>query len=157
MSHSCNPWIVAHQDPLSMKFSRQENWSRLSLSSPGHLPDPGIKPESPASQADSLPLSHGGSSLLFSILPTFLRIQWSWMIRYMREEEKFRSVLKEYSDKVHDEEMKTSVTNCMSSFTYDKSHDAKKILCSKLETSGFSIYVYLSTGFISKCHFSKTF
>ena len=26
------------------------------------------------------------------------------MIRYMREEEKFRSVLKEYSDKVHAEE-----------------------------------------------------
>ena len=29
--------------------------------SPGDLPDPGIKPESPALQADSLPLNHLGS------------------------------------------------------------------------------------------------
>ena len=29
--------------------------------SPGDLPDPGIEPSSPASQADSLPLSHQGS------------------------------------------------------------------------------------------------
>ena len=29
---------------------------------PGDLPDPGIKPGSPALQADSLPLSHQGSS-----------------------------------------------------------------------------------------------
>ena len=34
---------------------------RLTLSlllSPGYLPEPGIKPESPALQADSLPLNH---------------------------------------------------------------------------------------------------
>ena len=41
--------------PLSMGFSRQEYWSGLPLPSPGDLPDPGIKPGSPALQADSLP------------------------------------------------------------------------------------------------------
>ena len=39
-------WIVAHQAPLSMAFSRQEYWSRLPCPSPGDLPDPGIKPTS---------------------------------------------------------------------------------------------------------------
>ena len=37
-----------------MEFSRQEYWSGLPLSSLGDIPDPGIKPESPALQADSL-------------------------------------------------------------------------------------------------------
>ena len=48
-------WTVAHQAPLSMGFSRQEYWSGLPFPSPGDLPDPGIKPGSPALQADSLP------------------------------------------------------------------------------------------------------
>ena len=42
------PWIVACQAPLSMGFSRQEYWSGLSFPPPGDLPDPGIKPVSPA-------------------------------------------------------------------------------------------------------------
>jgi len=46
---------VAHQDPLSMEFSRQEYWSGLPCPPPGDLPNPGIKPRSPALQADSLP------------------------------------------------------------------------------------------------------
>jgi len=37
-----------------MGFSRQEYWSGLPFSSPGELPDPGIKPGCPALQADSL-------------------------------------------------------------------------------------------------------
>ena len=49
------PWTVAHQAPLSLEFSRQEYWSGLPFPSPGDLPDPGIKPGSPALQADSLP------------------------------------------------------------------------------------------------------
>ena len=44
----------AHQAPLSMGFSRQEFWSGLPFSSPGHLPDLGIKPGFPALQAVSL-------------------------------------------------------------------------------------------------------
>ena len=58
------PWIIAHQDPLSMGFSKHEYWSGLPCSPPGDLPNPGIKPAStvaPALQADSLPLSHEGS------------------------------------------------------------------------------------------------
>ena len=35
-------------------FSRQEDWSGLPFPSPGDLPNPGIKPRSPALQADSL-------------------------------------------------------------------------------------------------------
>ena len=41
--------------PLSMEFYRQEYWSELPFPSPGDLPNPGIEPESPALQADSLP------------------------------------------------------------------------------------------------------
>ena len=48
------PWTVTCQAPLSMKFSRQEYWSGFPLPSPGDLPDPVIKPVSPALQADSL-------------------------------------------------------------------------------------------------------
>ena len=51
MSDSATPWTVA---PLSMEFSRQEYWSGLPFPFPRDLPDPGIKPQSPASQADSL-------------------------------------------------------------------------------------------------------
>ena len=49
------PWTGAHQAPLSIRFSRQEYWSGLPFPSPGDLPDPGIKPRTPALQADSLP------------------------------------------------------------------------------------------------------
>ena len=38
-----------------MEFSRQEHWSEQLFPSPGDLPNPGIKPKSPALQADSLP------------------------------------------------------------------------------------------------------
>ena len=52
-------WTIARQAPLSMGFSRQEYWSGLPCPPPGDL-DPGIKPMSPALQADSLLLSHWG-------------------------------------------------------------------------------------------------
>ena len=48
------PWTIAHQDPLSTGFSRQEYWSGLKFHPPGDLSHPGIKPGSPALQADSL-------------------------------------------------------------------------------------------------------
>ena len=44
------PWTIDRQAPLSMGFPRQEYWSGLSFPSPGDLPNPGIKPESPESQ-----------------------------------------------------------------------------------------------------------
>ena len=48
------PWTVAYQAPPSMGFSRQECRGGLPFPSPGDLPDPGIKPGSPALQADTL-------------------------------------------------------------------------------------------------------
>ena len=50
-SDSVTPWTVAQQAPLSVEFSRQEYWSRLSFSSLGHLPYPGIEPPFLASPA----------------------------------------------------------------------------------------------------------
>ena len=47
-------WTVAHQAPLSMRFSKQEYWSGLPFSSPGTLPYSGIEPGAPALQEDSL-------------------------------------------------------------------------------------------------------
>ena len=44
-------WTLAHEAPLSMRFSRQ---SGLPLPSPGDLPDPGIEPVSLALQVDAL-------------------------------------------------------------------------------------------------------
>ena len=44
-------WTVALQAPQSMGFSRQEYWSGLPRPPPGDLPDPGVKPTSPALQA----------------------------------------------------------------------------------------------------------
>ena len=41
------PGTVALQAPLSMGFSRQQYWSRLSFPSPGDLPDPGTELVSP--------------------------------------------------------------------------------------------------------------
>ena len=54
VSDSEIPWTVAHQAPLSMRFSRQEYWSGLPCPPPGDLPNPGIKPRSLTLQADSL-------------------------------------------------------------------------------------------------------
>ena len=46
-------WTVAYQAPLSMEFFRQGYWSGLPFPPLRCLPNPGIKPKSPA-----LPLSH---------------------------------------------------------------------------------------------------
>ena len=55
LSQSCpalwDPWTVAHQAPLSTRFSRQEYWSGLPHPPPGDLPDSGIKPMSLKSPA----------------------------------------------------------------------------------------------------------
>ena len=49
MSNSfATPGTVAHQALLSMGFSRQEYWSGLPFPYTGDLPNPGIKPASPA-------------------------------------------------------------------------------------------------------------
>ena len=42
------PWIVAHQAPLSMAFSRQEYGNGLPFPPPGDFSTPGIEPTLPA-------------------------------------------------------------------------------------------------------------
>ena len=67
VANSCptfaTPWTVARQAPLSMRFSRQEYWRGLPCPPPGDLPDPGIKPRSPALHADSLPSEPPGKPM----------------------------------------------------------------------------------------------
>ena len=57
-------WTVAHQAPLSIRFSRHEYSSGLPCPCPGDLLDPGTEPMSPAApavQVDILLLRHWGS------------------------------------------------------------------------------------------------
>ena len=70
LSHFSRVWLfvtpgtIAHQIPLSTRFSRQEYWSGLPCPPPGDFLNWRIKsvsPASPALQADSLLLSHQGS------------------------------------------------------------------------------------------------
>ena len=68
------PWTVAHQAPLSMGFSRQEQWSGLSFPSPGDLPDLGIKPRSPALQADALTSEPTGKPIQIYIYTHYVYI-----------------------------------------------------------------------------------
>ena len=60
VQHFVTTWTVACQAPLFMGFSRQEYWSGLPFPPPGDFPNPGIKPESPPLQADSLPAEPPG-------------------------------------------------------------------------------------------------
>ena len=45
-------------------FSRQEYWGGLPCPPPGDLPNPGIKPRSPALQVDSLPIERPGKPFM---------------------------------------------------------------------------------------------
>ena len=58
------PWTVAYQAPPSMGFSRQGYLSGVPFPSPGDLPNWGIKPGSPALQADSLLSEPPGKPIL---------------------------------------------------------------------------------------------
>ena len=59
------PWTVAHHAPLSKELSRQEYWSWLPFSSPGHIPNPDIEPGFLTVQADSLPSAPPGKPNYF--------------------------------------------------------------------------------------------
>ena len=65
-------WTVTHQTSLSMGLSRQEYYRGLPFPPPGNLPDPGIKPASPALQADSLSLSHLGKLNIYLLIGIFV-------------------------------------------------------------------------------------
>ena len=60
-----------------MEFSRQEYWSGLPFPSPEDLPDSGIKPGSPALQADSVPSEPPGKPRLTFI---FVAINYNQLI-----------------------------------------------------------------------------
>ena len=64
VSQSCltpaTPWTIQ-----SMEFSRPEYWSGESFPSPGHLPNTGIKSQSPILQEDSLPTEPPGKPSVF--------------------------------------------------------------------------------------------
>ena len=59
VQHFVIPWTIAHQAPLSIKFSRQEYW--VSFPTAGDFPDPGIEPVSLVS-----PIMAGG---FFTTMP----------------------------------------------------------------------------------------
>ena len=70
----CDLWTVACQAPLSMVISRQEYQSGLLCPPPGDLPNPGIKPISPAStalQAGPLPTEPPGKAHFWYYLKAF--------------------------------------------------------------------------------------
>ena len=76
------PWTVAYQAPLSMGFSRQECWSGLPFPSAGDLPDPGIKPGSPALQADALPSEPPGKPWCIKTLLVYKNNRFWVLILY---------------------------------------------------------------------------
>ena len=63
----CDPMDYSPQAPLPMEFSRQKYWSGFPFPSQGDLPDPGIKPRSPALQVDSTSESPGKPILSIAI------------------------------------------------------------------------------------------
>ena len=58
----CNPVDYSPIGSPVYGFSRQEYWSGLPFPSPGDLPNPGIKPGSPAFQSASLPSEPPGKA-----------------------------------------------------------------------------------------------
>ena len=63
VSKYCNPWTIASQSPLSMRFPRQQHWSGLPLPSPEFF-----RLRDQTFQVDCLLLCHQGSSAYFNRL-----------------------------------------------------------------------------------------
>ena len=96
-SLSCVQLFATPWTRQSMEFSRQEYWSGLPLPSPGDLPNPGIKPRSPALLEGSLPAEPpgkpkntrvGGLSLLQQIFPAQ---ESHWGLLHCSQEQFFTS------------------------------------------------------------------
>ena len=76
VSSSYSPMDCSPPAPLSLGFSRQEDWSGLPFPSPEDLPNPGIESRSPALQADSLPSEPPGKpTYRVLLLSRFSRVQ----------------------------------------------------------------------------------
>ena len=76
------PWTVACQAALFTGFPRQAYWSGLPFPSPEDLSNQGVKPVSPALQADSLPLRTGEAH---KEIKTIIKTQREWVKNYQRK------------------------------------------------------------------------
>ena len=76
---SVTPWTVAYQASLFMELSRQEYWSGLPFLSPEDLPNPGIKPGSPALWAAALQL------LVLILLSIYWSYSWLYLVSWRRK------------------------------------------------------------------------
>ena len=74
-------WSIAHQAPLSMGFSLQEYWSGLPCPSPGDLPNPGMKSESPALAGGFFITEPPGNSSVSQRISDFLHLKCKGRIR----------------------------------------------------------------------------
>ena len=63
----CDPMDCSPPGPLPRGFSRQEYWCVLPQPPPRNLPNPGVKPRSPAMQEDSLLSESPGKPFIRSI------------------------------------------------------------------------------------------
>ena len=63
----CNAGNCSTPAPLSMRFPRQEYWSGLPFPTPGHIPEPGIKPASPALAGRFFTTEPSGKDPLFQL------------------------------------------------------------------------------------------
>ena len=81
----CDPIDQSPPGFSSMGFSGQEHWSGLPCPPPGDLPDSGTEPRAPALQADTLLLSHGGSTkrreLAFRLF-LILHLDYLFLVQY---------------------------------------------------------------------------
>ena len=59
-----------------MEFFRQEYWSGLPFPTPGNILNPGIKPTSPALQADSLLLEQLGNPIVLPEVKSLSRVRF---------------------------------------------------------------------------------
>ena len=90
----CDPIDGSPPGSPFLGFSRQEHWSGLPFPSPGDLPDPGIKPGSPAFQADALTseppgkpkLPHNCTHLTCSKFSKMLKILQARLQQYVNHE-----------------------------------------------------------------------
>ena len=73
----CNPMDCSSPCSSVYGFSRQGYWNGLPFPSPENLPNTGIKPKSPALQADSLPFKLQGSERGTPLAVQWLRLRTS--------------------------------------------------------------------------------
>ena len=74
---------IACQAPLSMGFSRQENWGGLPFPLSGDLPDPGVKPASPVLAGGFFTIEQPGKAKII--------LQFK-LIEYYRYDNGFRTI-----------------------------------------------------------------